>query len=392
MTRRRGNNEGSIYKRPDGSWTGQVSVGYDPITGRRKRKSFYGRTRKEVSDKVAQALRDVGNGIAVEPTRTSLGEWMDKWLVRYKKSQLKPSTYESYESIIRAYIKPSLGGIPLAKVQANMLQNFYNERLESGLSTRTVRYTHAVSRQALQQAVKEGLLSRNVADATTPPTVKSKQMQALSEDDLMALFEASKDDRFFPAYFLAATTGMRRAELLGLCWDSVDLEHGMVTVRRQLLPLKGGATLEETTKTKQGRRSISLTDDAIKVLAAQRQKQAQEKLRLGPAYQDKGLVFCREDGAPVDPRTFTKHFQRILQKAGLPKIRFHDLRHTHASLLLSRGIHPKIVQERLGHSSITMTLDLYSHLTPGLQEAAASSLNGLLSKKNKGKDAKAKEA
>jgi integrase len=166
----------------------------------------------------------------------------------------------------------------------------------------------------------------------------------------------------------------------------------MVTVRRQLLPLKGGATLEETTKTKQGRRSISLTDDAIKVLAAQRQKQAQEKLRLGPAYQDKGLVFCREDGAPVDPRTFTKHFQRILQKAGLPKIRFHDLRHTHASLLLSRGIHPKIVQERLGHSSITMTLDLYSHLTPGLQEAAASSLNGLLSKKNKGKDAKAKEA
>lgn len=388
MARRRGNNEGSIYKRPDGSWAGQVSTGYDPVTGKRKRKSFYGQTRREVADKVSQALRDMRNGLAVEPVRCTFGEWLDKWLERYKKPQLRQSTYESYESIIRAYIKPSLGGVPLAKVQANMLQNFYNEKLESGLSTRTVRYIHAVIRQALQQAVKEGLLSRNVADATTPPTVKSKQMQALSEDDLLAFFEASKEDRFFPAYFLTATTGMRRAELLGLCWDSVDLEQGMVTVRRQLLSLKGGATLEENTKSKRGRRSITLTDDAIKVLAAHRQKQAQEKLRLGAAYQDNGLVFCRKDGAPVDPRTFAKRFQRILEKAGLPVIRFHDLRHTHASLLLSRGIHPKIVQERLGHSSITMTLDLYSHLTPGLQEAAASSLSGLLLKKNKGKDLK----
>jgi len=275
----------------------------------------------------------------------------------------------------------------MAKLQAHILQNFYNEKLaagradgKGGLSTRMVRYLHAIIRQALQQAVKEGLLARNVADATSPPTVKNKQMQPLTEEELLTFFETAREDRLFAAYVLAATTGLRRGELLGLCWDCVDLEHGIITVQRQLIPLKDGLSLEETTKSKSGRRSITLTDDAIRELKAYKKRQAQEKLLLGEAYQDNGLVFCKEDGTPLDPREFTKRFQRHLEKAGLPKVRLHDLRHTHASLLLTRGVHPKVVQERLGHSSITMTLDLYSHLTPGLQEAAAATLNGLLNK------------
>jgi len=387
MPKRRGNGEGSIYKRPDGTWVGQVSIGYDPATGKLKRKSFYGKTRKEVADKIAQALQELKSGTFVEPTQTTFGDWLDKWLTSYKKSQLKPSTYESYEMLINVHIKPALGKVPLAKLQAHMLQSFYNEKLEKGradgkggLSTRMVRYLHAIIRQALQQAVKEGLLARNVADATSPPTVKNKQMRPLTEDELLGFFEAAKEDRLFPAYVLAATTGLRRGELLGLCWDCVDLEHGIITVKRQLLALKDGLTLEETTKSKSGRRSIVLTDDAIRELKAWKKRQAQEKLLLGEAYQDNGLVFCKEDGTPLDPREFTKRFQRLLEKAGLPKVRLHDLRHTHASLLLARGVHPKVVQERLGHSSITITLDLYSHLAPGLQEAAAATLNGLLRK------------
>lgn len=387
MSKRRGNGEGTIYKRPDGTWAGQVTVGYDPLTGKVKRKSFYGKTRKEVADKMAQALQAVRDGTYVEPTQTTLGEWLDKWLTGYKKGQLKPGTYENYEILINVHIKPALGKIPLAKLQAHMLQAFYNEKLEKGradgrggLSTRMVRYLHAIIRQALQQAVKEGLLARNVADATSPPTIKNKQMWPLTEDELLKFFETAKDDRLFAAYVLAATTGLRRGELLGLCWDSVDLEHGVITVQRELLILKSGLVLEETTKSKSGRRSIVLTDDAIRELKAWRKRQAQEKLLLGEAYQDNGLVFCKEDGTPLDPRDFTKRFQRHLEKAGLPKVRLHDLRHTHASLLLARGVHPKVVQERLGHSSITMTLDLYSHLVPGLQEAAAATLNGLLSK------------
>lgn len=387
MAKRRGNGEGSIYKRSDGTWVAKASVGYDPATGKPKRKSFYGKTRKEVADKMAQALQEVRNGTYIEPAQTTFGEWLDKWLTGYKKGQLKPSTYQSYEILINVHIKPALGKIPMAKLQAHMLQSFYNGKLaagradgKGGLSTRMVRYLHAIIRQALEQAVKEGLLVRNVADATSPPTVKNKQMRPLTENELLFFFEAAKGDRMFPAYVLAATTGLRRGELLGLCWDSVGLEHGVITVKRQLIPLRDGLSLEETTKSKSGRRSITLTDDAIRELKVWRKRQAQEKLLLGEAYQDTGLVFCKEDGTPIDPREFTKRFQRQLAKAGLPKVRLHDLRHTHASLLLARGVHPKVVQERLGHSSITMTLDLYSHLTPGLQEAAAHTLDGLLRK------------
>lgn len=397
MPKRRGNGEGSIYRRLDGVWVGQISVGYDPATGKLKRKSFYGKTRAEVAAKITRALQEIKTGTFIEPTQATFGEWLDKWLTSYKKGQLKPSTYESYEMLINVHIKPALGKVPLAKLQAHMLQSFYNEKLakgrvdgKGGLSTRMVRYLHAIIRQALQQAVKEGLLSRNVADATNPPAVKSKQMRPLTEEELLAFFEAARGDRLFPAYVLAATTGLRRGELLGLCWDCVDLEHGIITVKRQLLALKDGPTLEETTKSKSGRRSVVLTDDAIRELKAWRKRQAQEKLLMGEAYQDNGLVFCKEDGTPLDPREFTKRFQRLLEKAGLPKVRLHDLRHTHASLLLARGVHPKVVQERLGHSSITITLDLYSHLAPGLQEAAAATLNGLLKKEKALQERKAK--
>jgi integrase len=418
MAKRRGNNEGSIFKRKtcgngdckkvttgeseaslkvcrhcgavlpsEGLWVAVASLGFDPGTGRARRKSFYGKTRTEVADKLSKARQDVKGGLFVEPTKTALGEWLDRWLTGYKKGELRASTYEGYEMIINTHIKPALGNIPMAKLQANTLQNFYNEKLangrrdgKGGLSTRQVRYFHAVIRQALQQAVKEGLLIRNVADATSPPVIKNKQMQPLAEAELLDFLETAKDDRLFAAFVLAATTGLRRGELLGLCWDCVDLERGVIAVQRQLLGLKSGLVLDDTTKSKSGRRSVTLTDDAIRELKSHRRRQAQERLLLGEAYQDSGMVFCKEDGSPLDPREFTKRFQRYLTNAGLPKVRLHDLRHTHATLLLQRGIPAKLVQERLGHSSITMTLDLYSHVTPEMAKLAAESMNGLLAK------------
>lgn len=386
MTRRkrRGDGEGTIYKRSDGRWAGQVSLGYD-AAGKRIRKSFVRATRREVAEEIAKALQEVQAGTYIEPTTYTLGRWLDKWLTEYKKPQLKLSTYESYERLVEGHIKPELGHIPLAKLQAHMVQSFYNEKLESGrsdgeggLSTRTVRYLHVIIRQAIEQAVREGILPRNVADATSPPVVRNKPMRPLTEDELMKFFEAAQDDRLFPAFVVAATTGLRRGELLGLCWDSVELDSATIIVQRQLSVLQEGLILENTTKSERGRRSIALTDDAVRQLRIHRKRQAEERLLLGETYQDQSLVFCKEDGTFIDPRNFTKHFQRILGEAGLPKVRLHDLRHTHASLLLARDVHPKIVQERLGHSSITMTLDLYSHLAPGLQEAAAATLNGLL--------------
>jgi integrase len=393
--RRRGAGEGSIYQRPDGKWAGQITVKYDPITGRRERKTVISETQRKVADELARIRHELATDTYIEPAACTLGDWLDKWMVQYKKGELKRSTYESYERLIRTHIKPSLGNIPLAKLQPHMLQGFYNEKLESGrlddkeggLSTRMVRYFHAIIRQALQQAVREGILPRNVADATSPPVIRNKQMRPLTEDELLKFFEVAKEDRLFPAFVLVATTGLRRGEVCGLKWDCVDLEEGVLITRRQLLILDDGLHLEEDTKSKRGRRRITLTDDAVRELKAHRARQAEEQLLLGKAYQKNNLVFCKADGTKIDPREFTKHFQRLLEEAGLPRVRLHDLRHTHASLLLARGVHPKIVQERLGHSSITMTLDLYSHMTPGLDEAAAATLNGLL-RKNKEEEAK----
>ncbi len=386
---RRGHGEGSIYQRPDGTWACQASLGNNLIAGKRIRTTIVRDTRREVADELTRILGAKQRGEYIETSTYPLGEWLDKWLNEYKKAQLRPLTFESYAGLIERHIKPALGKVPLGKLQPHMLQTFYNEKLASGrrdgkggLSTRMVRYFHAVIREALQQAVKEGLLPRNVADATSPPVIRNEPMRPLTEAELRAFYQSAKDDRLFPAFLLAATTGLRRGELCGLCWDSIDLGKGSLVVQRQLLTPKGedGKTelvLEDTTKTKAGRRTVSLTDDAVRELKAHRKQQLRERLLLGPAYQDQGFVFCQADGSPTDPRNITKHFQRLLKKAGLPKVRLHDLRHTHASLLLSRGVHPKIVQERLGHSSITMTLDLYSHLASGMDEAAAATLNGL---------------
>jgi integrase len=418
MAKRRGNNEGTIYKRKtcqnrdckkittgeseatlkvckhcgaglpsEGLWAAVSSTGFDPVTGKARRKTFYGQTKKEVLDKMQTTRQEMKTGSYVEPTKTTLGEWLDRWLTVYKKGQIKPITYEGYERIINGHINPAIGMIPMMKLQPNTLQAFYNEKLEHGrtdgqgsLSSRMVRYFHAIIRQALEQAVKEGLLPRNVADATSPPTIRNKQFQPLTEPELLAFLEEAKEDRLFAAYLLAATTGLRRGELLGLCWDCVDLEQGTIAVKRQLIPLKSGLFLQEDTKSKSGKRSITLTDDATCELKAYRKRQLQERLLLGEAYQDQGLVFCREDGAFLRPEEFVKRFQRHLESAGLPKVRLHDLRHTHATLLLAKGIPAKMVQERLGHSTITMTLDLYSHVTPEMAKLAAESLNGLMAK------------
>ncbi len=417
MAKRRGNNEGTVLLRkkcssckkvntssetkklskcrtcgenlPDkGTWVAQVTLGVSPTTGRKQRPSFYGKTRKEAVDKMNAAISEFKNGVYIELSDYSLGDWLYKWLNDYKKSTLKQHTYESYESLIRLHIKPSLGKLPISKIQANQIQTFYNQKLRGdekkgikSLSSRMVRYMHAVIRQALEQAVKEGQINRNVADSTSPPVIKSKSIKPLSEEDLITFLRQAQSDRYFAAFLLAATTGLRRGELLGLTWDCVDLEKGIITVRRQLIPVKGGLKIEETTKSDSSKRSINLTDDAIRELKSHKKEQEEAyKLLPDELYQDNNLVFALEDGRYIEPRAFTKRFQRIIKKAGLSKLRLHDLRHTHASLLLARGIHPKIVQERLGHSSITITLDLYSHLTDNLQESAALSLNGLMTK------------
>ena len=373
------------------SWFGQLTIGIDPKTGKAKRRSFYGKRRKDVVEKMQKVQSELSKGAYTEPSKELFKTWLDKWLESYKKGSLKPTTYDSYESRIRVHIKPGLGEIPIDKLQTHMVQDFYNKKLRSdrddskeGLSARSVRHFHTIICSSLDQAVQDGVLHVNVAKSAKPPIVRRKKMPTMSLANLIKFAKAVRNDKHYEAYIIAITTGLRRGELLGLCWDCVDLDNGTISVERQLLVIKEGVVLVDGTKSSLSRRKVTLTDDGIRILNDQKAKQDSAKKMLTPiGYIDNNLVFSRDDGSFLDPREFTKRFQRNLIKSGLPKIRLHDLRHTHATLLLEKEIHPKIVQDRLGHSSITTTLDLYSHVSPGLQKRASDSLEGIFSDKDK---------
>ena len=392
MAKKRGHGEGSISQRKDGRWMGQITLGINPATKKAKRLTFYGKTRKEVQEKIREALNQKDKGMLGEPSKLTLQEWLKTWLEDYKKRELKESTWESYKSLIEDHINPDLGMVKLSKLRTNDIQRFYNEKLNngrkrkiekdgkeiSGLSTRTVKYIHTVLSGALKQAVKEGIIPVNPADATTQPRQQKHEITPLTTDQVRQLLEDIKDDWMYPVYVTALGTGLRRGELLGLKWEALDLEAGMALIKRELVQVKGKVKLQEYTKTKGSNRTIALPDMVTRELKKLRIRQKQERLQLGPAYQDKGYVFCWPDGRYIRPDYAYHQLKKQLEDHNLPSIRFHDLRHTFATMLLEAGEHPKVVSEMLGHSSITITLDIYSHVLPSMQAKAAAKLNGIL--------------
>lgn len=285
MAKKRGNGEGSIVKRKNGMYMAQASCGRNPETGRIKRKSFYGKTRKGATEKLNKFLNEQQAGTYIEPTNITLGDWITRWMEKYKKPNVKPTTYEGYEITIRTHIIPSLGEIPLSKLCASLLQNFYNEKLNKGrakdgssLSAQYVRHMHIIIRGALQQAVTEGLIIKNTADATKPPKVKGNQeMNILTENQLSTFIDYARLERLGTAFVLDINAGLRRGELLGLTWNCINLESGSITVKQQLLAVNGGILFEETTKSKAGNRNIPLTQNVVKELKRHRAKQEMEK-------------------------------------------------------------------------------------------------------------------
>ena len=237
---------------------------------------------------------------------------------------------------------------------------------------------HRILHHALKQAVRQGLIVRNVAQAVTPPKAAHREMKHLTASQLHALLSATANDWYYPIFHLAAWTGMRRGEVVGLKWQDVDLGQSTVSVRRSLLRVAGKGFVEGAPKTAKSKRLISITDDVVTMLKRHRAAQAEKRLAAGPAWQDNDLVFAAAVGGPIDPDEITHAFYNAVRRLGLPHVRFHDLRHTHASLLLAQNVHPKVVQERLGHSTIAITLDTYSHSIPGLQGAAAKAFEGIM--------------
>ena len=373
MAHRRGNGEGSIYHRADGRWEARVSLDNG------HRKAFYGRTRPEVSQKLAAALKARQDGLPPVSERQTVRQYMSNWLESARPS-LRPKTWLRYEQLLRLHVVPEIGKVRLVRLSPQHLQRLYAGRLEAGLSPASVVQLHAVLRRALGQAARWGLVARNVASLVTPPRLERREMTTLSPEQARTLLEAAAGDRLAALYVLAINTGMRQGEILALRWRDVDLDGGTLQVKATLQSAGEEFVFAEP-KTAHSRRQVALNRPAAEALSSHRARQAEERLQLGAAREDNDLVFANEVGRPIAAANLrNRSFWPLLVRAGLPRIRFHDLRHTAATLLLGRGVHPKIVSEMLGHSQIAITLDLYSHVTPTMQRQAADELEAALSR------------
>jgi integrase len=376
MTKKRGNGEGSITRRKNGGWCAQYTV----YTGEgRKRKTLYGKTRVEVAAKLAKALSDREGGLVFDAGNRTVGDYLDRWLNDSVRGSVKQRTFENCSYIVRKYLIPALGRVKLKALTPAHVQGLYRSKLDSGLSTATVQRIHTDLHKALKQAVRWGLVPRNVTEAVQAPRPAKKEIQPLTPEQSRALLYAAREDQLEAFYVLAITTGLRRGELLGLRWQDVDLERGKLQVRQQLVRTKkDGLTFTSPKGDKS--RSVRLTRNAAEALKRHRKRQLENKLRLAGLWQETGLVLTTPTGTPLDPDSLGKRSLRpLLERAGLPRIRIHDLRHTFATILLSRGTHPKVVQEMLGHANISQTMDTYSHVLPDMQDVAVSAMESALS-------------
>lgn len=364
---------GSLKRTKAGTYKIVVDVGRDPVTRKRKQHKETFRTKKEAEKKLNDIIRQVETHTYTMPNKKLFGELMETWL-NEKKNQVRGNTWRSYQSITKTWIIPQLGDIKLTDLNQGDLSEFYKKLQEEKRSNRTIRHIHFAIRSALDMALKWGLVYKNVAESVTPPRLQKKNFQVWTAEELRRFLSEAKEDKYFIAFFLAATTGMRQSEILGLCWKDVDLKNATLSVTQVLD--KQSLTFQEP-KTNKSKRSIALDSTTVDVLKKHKKVQAAEKLKADN-YNDYGLVVCTPDGSPLLASNLRAPFERSIKFANVPKIRFHDIRHTHATLLLKERHHPKVVQERLGHSSITITIDTYSHVVPGLQEEAASSFSNLI--------------
>lgn len=373
---KRGNGEGSVYRTKSGLWRGSywVTTAKGP-----KRRYVSGNTRQECSQKLTKAMADRDGGLIFDAGSLTVGEYLTRWLEDSVRGTVRTSTYETTGHMVRPHLVPALGRMKLKDLSPTQVRGFYREKLDSGLSPATVRRMHSVLNKALKQAMLDGLISRNVCEAVKPPKVERKEITPLDREQARALLEAAAGGRFEALYVLAIHTGMREGELLGLKWEDVDLEQRVFRLRHALVREGGKVTLGDL-KTPKSRRSVQLTRAAVDALRSHLQRQLKEIERIGSLYQPGGLVFATESGSLINPSNLrNRSFKPLLKRTGLPDICLHDLRHTCATLLLSQGTHPKLVQELLGHATIAMTLDTYSHFLPSMGDQTVKAMEAALS-------------
>jgi integrase len=421
--RRRGRGEGSIVQRADGRWMGRVDLGWGE--GKRRTKAVYGRTRRGVADRMSAIIRAAQEGTLLEDERQTIGQYLSRWLVDVARSRVRPLTYRSYENAVSRYIVPHLGHRRLAHVTPEHVQAWLSTLERNGVSAARRAYVRVILRNALNTALRWRLVVRNAATLVDPPRTVAHEIHPLMPEQAQQLLAAAQSHRLGSLITVALSCGLRRGEMLGLQWPDVDLDAGMLHVRRALQRFGGdGATrrpllaaqrrLRQMLKGKdvtsdqrhvlreelasvieklraiktslqvvelksaRSRRSIALPGVAVAALRAHRVRQLEARLAAGARWQERGFVFTSGIGTPLEPRRITREFTALLQSAGLPVIRLHDLRHSCATLLLVQGVSPRVVMETLGHSQVSLTLNTYSHVLPALQREAATKMDAIL--------------
>lgn len=377
MGKRRGHGEGGIYQREsDGKWCASVDLGF--VNGKRKRKVVYGETRKEVAEKIKALLRDHQQGVNIAPEVLTVEQFLKRWLEEAVKPKNKASTLDSYTRIVTLYLVPHIGKLRLEKLTAVHVLTMQNTLLSEGLSTRTVQYARAVLRRALGQAVKWDLLNRNVVPLVDAPRVEKHRITPLDEAQARRLLAAASGHRLEAMYRVALSLGLRKGEVLGLHWSDIDWRVRKLSITTTVQRIAGQKTLT-TPKTATSARTLLLPDVLIKVLRQHQERQALEREALGEEWQEYDLVFPSERGTPLEPRNIVRSFKRLLKRAGLPETtRFHDLRHSCATLLIAQGVHLSVIKEILGHSQISVTADIYGHVLPETQRSAVEQLGNIL--------------
>ena len=378
MAKKRANGEGNIRKRKDGRWEGRYTAGHDPETGKAIYKNVLGRTQAEAKAKLKAAIEETKNLDVTKAGKYTVGSWMDEWFENYAKIKVRPSSHQTYRGYIDNHIKPNIGKIPLEKLTSLELQKFYKKLLTSGridrveskhqakgLSPKTVRNIHQIIASAMKLAKEQRLIVADPTEGCALPKLEHREMKTLPVEQLTSFLREAKDSGVFEMYYLELATGLRRGELLGLKWQDVDFNQGTITVRRQISRING-KVVEAPLKTKNAYRVIPLGEQALAVLQSQQEKTHSE------------YAFPSPNGGPISPDSVRNMLRRVLKRAGLPYVRFHDLRHTFATLALQNGVDVKTVSSILGHFSAGFTLDTYAHVTTTAQREAAKKMDGVL--------------
>jgi integrase len=358
-------------------WAVVVYLGRDD-TGKKRYRWYTHETRKDAEAHMAQLHHQVQVGGGVTSKSIRVRQYLERWLDDVAAGRVRETTLVGYRDIVNRHLVPAMGDIPLLRLTAPQVQGYLTAKLREGLAPATVLKHFRVLHRALADAVRYGILARNPCDYVDPPAVQRQEVRVWDEEQIrLFLAEAKRSSPYYPLYLAAVLTGMRQGELLGLRWQDVDLVLGVARVQQSLYR-RGKRLWVGPTKTGRGR-PVVLPPVLVEELLALRARQDEMRRVLGDQCEDHGLVFCQANGKPLHAHNIVyRDFRRVIERAGLPRIRFHDLRHCHATHLLRAGVHPKVVQERLGHSQVRVTLDTYSHVLPGLQEEAVRRLERLL--------------